>query len=86
MVILGLPENEQSPILLIFILLKYLDHIIYVKIFNYLVENYNFFPDIIHTDFENALQLAIKNNKYFGAKIIHSKCLFHFGQIIRKQL
>lgn len=63
-----------------------MDHIIYDKMFNYLVENYNFFPNIIHTDFENAFQLGIKNNKYFSAEIIHYKCLFHFGQMIRKKL
>ena len=52
LVISRLPENSKYPVLLIFILLKYLDNIIYDKIFNYLYENFNFFPNIIHTDFE----------------------------------
>ena len=78
LVLSGLPENSNKPKLLLFILLKYQDNIIYDKIMNYMVENMNFFPLIIHTEFERAFNLAIKKNTYFGETVIHSKCLFHF--------
>lgn len=86
LVLSGLPENLNKPKLLLFILLEYQYNIIYDKVMNYMVENMNFFLLIIHTDFERAFNLEIKKNKYFGEKVIHSKCLFHFGQMIRKHL
>ena len=45
-----------------FILLKYMDEFSYNKIFNYLYENFNFKPMIIHTDFEKSLISSIKKN------------------------
>ena len=50
------------------------------------MKNFNFYPSIIHTDFEKALQVAIKNNKFFGNTVIHTKCLFHFAQMIKREL
>jgi len=46
-------------------MLRHLDNVCYERIFNYLHENFNFAPKIIHTDYEKALQLATSNNKYF---------------------
>ena len=46
------------------ILLKYLDNITYQRIFEYLNLNFNFDPMIIHTNFEKAIGIAIKNNKF----------------------
>ena len=86
LVIAGLPNNYDKPTLIIIILLKYQDNECYNKIFNYLVENFNFLPEIIHTDFEKSFYLVINNNKYFKDKIIHSKCIFHFSQMIKKKL
>ena len=39
---------------------------------------------MIHTDFEKGFQSAISQNKYFDAKVINSKCLFHFSQMVKK--
>ena len=50
-----------------------MDEFSYNKIFNYLYENFNFKSIIIHTNFEKSL-------------VINSKCLFHLGQMIIKQL
>ena len=38
------------------------------------------------TDFESALSSAIKNNPITKENTIHLKCLFHFSQMIAKQL
>ena len=49
-------------------------------------ENFNFNPTIVHSDFEKSLYTAIKENIYFKDKVIHTKCLFHFSQMIHKNL
>ena len=72
----GLPNKYDKPQFIIFILLKYQDSEYYNKLFNYLVENFNFLPEIIHTDFEKSFYLVINNNKYFKDKIIYSKFFF----------
>ena len=72
--------------MLCFALIKYLDKENYNILFNYVHENFSFLPKIIHTDFDKALYTSIKSNKYFGNNIIHSKCLFHFAQGLRKKL
>ena len=54
--------------------------------FNYLHDNFNFLPKILHTDFDKALYESIKSNIYFGKNIIHSKSSFHFAQGLRKKL
>lgn len=84
-VISGIPIKYENPILICFILVKFMDEISYEKIFNYLYENFKFNPSIIHTDFEKSLLLAIKNNKFFE-NIIHTKCHFHFSQMLRRRL
>ena len=63
-----------------------MDEFSYNKIFNYLYENFNFKSIIIHTDFEKSLISSIRKNQYFGTTVINSKCLFHLGQMIIKQL
>ena len=57
LVISGLPESIEKTKLLVFVSLIYLDNIIYDKLFNYLVENFNLMPNIIHTDFEKAFHI-----------------------------
>ena len=86
LIISGISNNNENPQLMCFILLKYMDELSYNKIFNYLYENFNFKPMIIHTDFEKSLISSIKKNQYFGKTVINSKCLFHLGQMILKQL
>ena len=71
MVLSGIPKLEKIPRIISFILAKYLDHIAYDRIFNYLTENFNFSPIIIHSDFEKSIQKAISQNKYFKKKIIY---------------
>ena len=85
-VLAGLPNNENKPKLICLILMKFLDAISYDKLFNYLCENFNFLPKYIHSDYEKALHLAIKNNKYLKKEVLHIKCLFHFSQMIKRKL
>ena len=85
MVLSGLPNKENKPHIISLILIKYLDNIAYSCIFEYLYENYGFQPKIIQTDFEKAIQIAIKNNKYIK-NVIHSRCFFHFSKMIREKL
>jgi len=68
-----------------FVLLKYLDEETYNQIILYLTENFQFLPKIIHSDFEISLAIAIKKNIHFK-KVIHSRCLFHYSQMIRNKL
>jgi hypothetical protein len=53
MIIATFDHIEKKTILICFILLKYLDHISYLKVFQYLNDNYGFNPLIIHSDYEN---------------------------------
>ena len=86
LIISGLPINNKIPRLLTFVLIKYLDKYSYDKLFNFLHDNFGFMPEIIHTDFEKSLYAAIKNNIYMKDKTIHTKCFFHFTQMIRKKM
>jgi len=86
MVIAGKENNAFNCKIILFILLKYLDKITYLRIFNYLIENMSFTPNIIHSDFEKAIHAAIKENNQFSKDIIHSRCFFHFSQMIRGKL
>jgi len=85
-VISGLIEETQTPHFICFCLLKYLDKESYNILFDYMHNNFNFTPKILHSDFDKALYEAIKNNIYFGKTVIHSKCLFHFAQSLRNKL
>ena len=85
-VLAGLPNNKNNePVLITFILMKYIDNKALEILFNYLYENFDFQPKILHTDFDKAIYLAIKNNIHLK-DTIHSKCLFHFSQMVRKRL
>ena len=68
------------------ILTRYIDNITYSKIFDYLNVNYGFQPKIIHSDFEKAITLAIKNNKLLGNGLIHTRCFFHYSWMVKKNL
>lgn len=48
-------------------------------------DNFNFLPRIVHSDFEHSLSKSISSN-IITKNTIHVKCLFHFSQIVRKQL
>ena len=83
LILSGIPKKIKTPIMLIFVFIKYLDNISYNKLFNYLNENFKFKPDIIHSDYEKALHLGIKENKY-TQNALNIKCFFHYTQMIRK--
>lgn len=65
LVLSGIKKNNVNPIIICFILIKYLDYISYNRIFNYLTEHYKFLPKIIHSDYEKAIEKAIKQIKIF---------------------
>ena len=46
-VLSGINKEKGIPIIICFILIKFIDFVSYNRIFNYLVENYNFKPKII---------------------------------------
>ena len=58
----------------------------YYRIFKYLNENYSLFPKYIHTDYEIALDLAIKKSDFFNKDIVPLKCFFHFAKALREKL
>ena len=86
LLIISAIDEINNTILIMMILLKYLDNITYERILDYLHLNFNFEPNIIHTDYEKALGIAIKNNKFFKKNLIHSRCFFHFNKMIRSRL
>ena len=51
-----------------FILYKFQDKINYQRIFSYLKENFNFVPNIVHTDYERPLYLTFMNKKILKKK------------------
>ena len=51
-----------------FILYKFQDKINYQRIFTYLKENFNFIPNIVHTDYERPLYLTFMNKKIYEKK------------------
>ena len=85
-VISGIPKSTNIPKIFTLILTKYSDHITYGKMFDYLFVNYEFKPKILHTDFENALSLALKENSNFKNNVIHTRCFFHFSNMLKKNL
>ena len=60
-VIAGLPlKRKEEPILIAFVIMKFIDNKALNILFNYLYENFEFQPKIIHTDLDKSLSLAIK--------------------------
>ena len=86
LVIIGMSKVHKKPKIICLVLTKYSDHISYSKIFTYLNENHKFNAKIIHSDYEKAISVAIKENKIFNKNIIHSRCFFHFSQMIKNKL
>ena len=78
-------ENDKT-ILICFAFIKFMDHITYKKVFQYLHENYGFQPKIIHIDYENAFAIPIKESEIFLGEIIHIRCLFHLIKSIRDKI
>ena len=76
-------KAHKKPKIISLVLTKYTDHISYDKIFSYLNENHKFNAKIIHSDYEKAISVAISETKIFYKNIIHSRCFFHFSQILK---
>ena len=82
----SIDNNNNKTKIICFVFIKYLDSITYERVFKYLNDNYKFNPRIIHSDFENAINVAIKNSNFFKYSIIHVKCFFHFTKSIKDKL
>ena len=54
LILVGLPKILAFHIILCFIF-RFLDNVVYKKLFNYLNDNFNFKPSIIHTYFEISI-------------------------------
>ena len=77
MTIATVDKNKNRTLIIAFVIFKYMDSKSYFRIFKYLHENYGFFPKYIHTDYESALQAAIKKCTFFDKDLVHLKCFFH---------
>ena len=83
-VLSGIHINNNKPKIIIFILTKYLNHISYAPIFNYLYlyENYGFKHKILHSDFEQGIKATITENTNIKENIIHSRCFIHYFKLL----
>lgn len=77
---------NNTTLIIAFIVFKYMDTESYYRIFKYLNENYSFSPKYIHTDYESALEKAIKKSEFFDKNILQIKCFFHFIKSLREKL
>ena len=77
---------NNKTILIAFIIFKYMDEESYYRIFKYLNKNFCFSPKYIHTDYEIALEQAIKKSEFFDKNLLHIKCFFHFIKSLREKL
>ena len=66
MTIATVDKDNNKTIIIAFVVFKFMDSESYYRIFKYLNENYSFFPKYIHTDYEIALDLAIKKSDFFN--------------------
>ena len=69
-------NKNMKTILVGFVLFIYKDSNSFLKNFGYLNNIYNFNPTILHSDYENSIELEIKKAKFFKKDIIHLKCFF----------
>ena len=58
----------------------------YIRILKLLNDNYLFNPKVIHTDYESALDKAIKESSFYKNKPINIKCFFHFVKLIKNKI
>ena len=86
MTVATVDKDNNKTLIIAFVVFKYMDSESYYRIFKYLNENYSFSPKYIHTDYELALDLAIKKSDFFNKDIVHLKCFFHFAKSIREKL
>ena len=69
-------KNKNRTLIIAFVIFKHIDSESCFRIFKYLNENNEFFPKYIHTDYESALQWAIKKSTFFDKDLVHLKCFF----------
>ena len=84
--IASIDKENCKAILICFVLFVYMDGESFLKIFEYLFNNYNFNLIILHSDYEKGFQYAIKKAKFFKENIIHVNCSFHFIKSVREKL
>lgn len=75
-------NKNKDSVICCFIFYKNQDTISYERIFTFLRDNYNFYPKIIHHDYESALYKSFDNQKIFENKVIHVFCHFHYIKAI----
>ena len=82
----SLDNRNKKSIVIGFVLFIFMDSISFLKIFEYLNNNFKFSPLIIHSDYEKGIALALQKAKFFENNVIHVKCFFHFVKSIREKL
>jgi len=85
-IISGIIKIEKKPKIFSMIMTKFTDNITYSHIFDYLFLNFGFKPKLIHSDYEASLALAINENKNIADDIIHTRCFFHYSQMVKRNL
>ena len=83
-VIYGICIDDKIPKIFSMVLTKYTDNISYSKIFDFLYTNYNFQPKIIHSEIEYSITQEINENENINKELIHTRCFFHFSNMIKK--
>ena len=79
-----LPENTTK--ICCFIIYKYQDKESYERILLFLKNNYNFNPQIIHTDYEYSLYSAFANKNIYNYEIYQIYCFFHYIKAIKEKM
>ena len=69
-----------------FVAYKYQDIISYERIISFLKENYNFYPTLIHTDYEFPLYKAFDNKTIYEKGVIYVFCFFHYIKAIKEKM
>ena len=86
MTITCINKKTNSTKICCFIAFKYQDVESYIRIFEYLKNNFNFSPKIVHIDYEHSLRLSLLNQFQKENKPLILFCFFHFIKSIKERL
>ena len=86
MTITCINKKTNSTKICCFIAFKYQDVESYIRIFEYLKNNFNFSPKIVHIDYEQSLRLSLLNQFQKENKPLILFCFFHFIKSIKERL